>query len=167
MLTIERLKEILVYEPDTGLFRWRISLGQRARAGNVAGSFDKDGYVTIGYERKKYKAGRLAWFYMTGAWPACEIDHKDGCRANNAWVNLREANRVENVINSNREVGESGLRGVKYDRRTSSWRARIARGHQRIYLGPFGTAEEAYEAYLKAAESIHGEFASHNREGLD
>jgi hypothetical protein len=163
MLTYERLKEILMYDPVTGLFTWRITLGVRARVGNIAGSFDKDGYITIGFEKKKYKAGRLAWLYMTGQWPACEIDHKDGCRANNIWTNLREATRVENVINSNREVGESGFRGVKFDRSTSKWRARIGRGHQRIWLGPFDTPEKAYEAYLEAAESVHGEFAPHNR----
>jgi hypothetical protein len=163
MLTIERLKEVLIYDPITGLFTWRITIGQRAQAGKVAGCFDKDGYIVIVFERKKYKAGRLAWFYMTGQWPAYEIDHRDGCRADNVWTNLREATREENVLNSDRELGESGSRGVKFDRCTSSWRARIGRGGQRKWLGPFKTAKEASDAYLAAAELHHGEFALHKR----
>ena len=118
-------------------------------------------------ERKKYKAGRLAWLYMTGQWPAHEIDHKDGCRANNVWANLREATRVENVINSDRELGKSGSRGVKYVPRINKWIARIARGGQRKHLGSFDTAEEAHEAYLQAAKDIHREFALYNRERLN
>jgi hypothetical protein len=163
MITHERLKEILVYDPDTGLFKWRITLGQRALAGRVAGAFDADGYIVIGHEKKKYKAGRLAWLYMTGEWPACEIDHRDGCRANNIWTNLREATRVDNVINSDRVLGESGSRGVNFVPRINKWIARIGRGGQRKHLGSFGTFEEAQKAYLAAAELSHGEFALHNR----
>ena len=161
-LTAERLKELLVYDPITGVFTNKVQRGQRGPIGAATGSYDKDGYLIIQIGGKKYRAGRLAFLYMTGRWPI-EVDHKNGVRANNAWLNLRESTRCENIANSERPIGESGLRGVKFDSKTSSWRSRIGFGGDREWLGPFDTAEEAYQAYLVAAESAHGEFALHNR----
>ena len=163
MITQSMLKEIFEYDPTDGWFVYRITRGPRAQIGTLAGSFDKDGYVVIQIDGAKYKAHRLAFLYMTGNWPENEVDHKDGTPWNNAWENLREATRNHNVVNSNRPAGESGFRGVKFDYRSHSWRARIGYGGDRQYLGPFSTAEEAYSAYLAAAENIHGDFALHKR----
>lgn len=161
-LTAERLRELLAYDPLTGLFTNKIQRGKRGPIGAVAGSYDKDGYVMIMINRQKFRAGRLAFLYMKGKWPR-EVDHKNGVRADNAWLNLRESTRCENIVNSERPLGESGLRGVKFDPKTSTWRSRIAFGGYREWLGPFGTKEEAYAAYLAAAETTHGEFALHKR----
>jgi HNH endonuclease/AP2 domain len=163
LFTLNYLRSILDYDPVTGLFTWKKQIGRRIRVGEVAGSSDKDGYIVIQIDGIKYKAHRLAYLYMTGEWPEDEIDHRDGCPAMNAWNNLRDATRVENIINSDRELGESGFRGVKFDPRTRTWRARIGRGYQREYIGAYATAEEAYEAYLTAANAVHGEFALHKR----
>lgn len=159
-LTAERLRELLVYDPGTGVFTNRIQRGSRGPIGAVAGNYDKDGYIVISISGQKFRAGRLAFLYMTGRWPR-EIDHKDRVRDNDAWLNLRECTRSENVAHSERATGESGLRGVKFDPKTSTWRSRIAFGGYREWLGPFGTKEEAYAAYLAAANSAHGEFALH------
>lgn len=161
-ITHERLLQILDYDPETGYFIWIEQVGQRTPLGEVAGHFDKDGYRIIQLGGIKYRAGRLVWFYMTKTWPI-EVDHEDGIYDNDAWYNLREATRSQNVANSNRETGISGLRGVKFDPRTTSWRAKITFGYCSEWLGPFDTAEEAYTAYLAAAEIRHGEFALHNR----
>jgi hypothetical protein len=162
--TLNYLRSILDYDPfETGLFTWRQQVGRRVRVGEVAGSYDKDGYIVIQIGGVKYKAHRLAYLYMTGEWPEEEIDHKDGDPANNVWSNLRDATRSDNCANSNRELGESGFRGVKWVPSTRTWIARVSYGYQRICLGPFGTAEEANEAYLAAAKTVHGEYALHNR----
>jgi hypothetical protein len=161
-LTAERLRELLDYNPFTGLFTNKIQRGKRGPIGAVAGSYDKDGYVIIMISGKKFRAGRLAFLYVEGRWPR-EIDHVDGIRHHDAWANLRECTRSENTAYSDRPVGESGLRGVKFDERSSTWRARIGFGGYREYLGPFDTKEEAYAAYLKAVDSVHGEFAFHKR----
>ena len=159
-LTAERLRELLDYNPLTGLFTNKIQRGQRGPVGAVAGTYDKDGYVVICINRQKFRAGRLAFLYMKGRWPR-EVDHKDRVRANNAWLNLRECTRSENIAHSERATGESGLRGVKFDPKTSTWRSRIGFGGYREWLGPFDSKEEAYKAYLLAANSTHGEFALH------
>ena len=88
---------------------------------------------------------------------------KDGVQWNNTWLNLRDATRSDNCANSERALGESGFRGVKWDPRTRTWRARVAYGCQRVWLGPYDTAEEASKAYLAVAETTHGEFALRNR----
>lgn len=162
MITHERLLEVLRYDPETGYFVWIERVGTRTPLGGIAGHFDKDGYRIIQLGGIKYRAGRLAWFYMTKTWPI-EVDHEDGIYDNDIWTNLREATRSQNTANSKRDVGKSGLRGVKFDSSTMNWRARIGFGNDRTWLGPFDTAEEAYVAYLAAAECVHKEFAVHNR----
>lgn len=128
-----------------------------------AGSYDAEGYRVIQLDGIKYKEHRLAWLYIHGYLPD-EIDHRDGIKDNNSLANLRDVDRTENVINSERAVGVSGLRGVNFDPKTTKWRARIGRGYYRKWLGPFDTAEEAEEAYKAAADIVHGEFALHNRQ---
>jgi len=159
-LTAEHLRAILDYDSLTGLFTNKVQRGKRGPIGAVAGTYDKDGYVVIQISGIKFRAGRLAFLHMTGRWPR-EVDHKDRVRANDAWLNLRECTRSENVAYSERATGESGLRGVNFDPKTSTWRSRIGFGGYREWLGPFGSKEEAYTAYLNAANSTHGEFALH------
>jgi len=163
MITQELLKELFDYDLETGWFFNKVQRGVRGPIGEPAGNYDKDGYIVISIDRKKYRAHRLVWLYMTGEWPEAEIDHKDGVPWNNRWDNLREATRSDNITNSNRALGESGFRGVKFDQCTRTWRARIGYGYQRQYLGTYSTAEEAYQAYLVAAEAVHGGFALHHR----
>lgn len=162
-LTAERLRELLNYEQVTGLFTNRIQRGVRAPVGAVTGSYDKNGYIVIQINGQKFRAGRLAFLYMTGRWPI-EVDHKNRVRDDDSWLNLRESTRSENVANSERSVGESGLRGVKFDPKTSTWRSRIGFGGYRSYVGgSHATREEAQASYLAAAKSVHGEFALHSR----
>src|SRR5690349_21473726 len=96
--TQEYLRDVLGYDPASGVFTWRRSIGPRALVGAVAGSINRNGYLYISIDRKLYLAQRLAWFYMTGMWPL-RVDHKDRCKTNNAWLNLREATRSENGHN--------------------------------------------------------------------
>lgn len=164
LFTMNYLRVILDYDhADTGWFYNRIQRGLRGQVGEPAGNYDKDGYIIIQIDGKKYRAHRLAWMYMTGEWPEHEIDHRDGIPWHNQWGNLREATRSDNCANSDRALGESGFRGVKFDPSTRTWRARIGHGYRRQYLGAYSTAEEAYQAYLVGADAIHGDFALHKR----
>ncbi len=164
MFTLNYLRSILIYDPDTGEFINRVRRGPNGgEPGTIASYPDKDGYTIIQIKGKKYKAHRLAYMYMTGEWPEDEIDHWDGVPWNNVWSNLRDATRSDNCANADRALGESGFRGVKFDSSTRTWRARIGYGYQRQYVGAYSTAEEASIAYLAAAETVHGEFALQNR----
>ena len=62
-LTAGRLRELLHYEPETGAFTRRVGSGH-ARAGDMAGSVHRTGYVRISIDGGKYTAHHLAWLYV-------------------------------------------------------------------------------------------------------
>lgn len=163
-LTLERLKEVLSYDQDTGVFRWRITLSNRAQAGLVAGATSKDDYVRINIDGKRYLGHRLAWFYVKGEWPPCHIDHRDTDKRNNRLANFRLANDSQNGANRKENRNNStGLKGVTFLRRRAHharpYAAQIKVRRQNIFLGHFATAEDAHAAYCKAAQTYFGDYA--------
>ncbi|HWP55644.1 MAG TPA: HNH endonuclease [Pyrinomonadaceae bacterium] len=157
MLTIERLRNVLAYDPLTGIFTWINGPNDRLRAGLRAGRTIAKGYISIRLDGRAYLAHRLAWFYRFGTWPAHQIDHINGRPSDNRLENLREADNHQN--SANRKVRSAhGVKGVK---RTKSgrWEAKLQHKGQFYALGTFDTIEEAGAAYLAKAKEIHGEFA--------
>lgn len=160
MLTAERLRELLTYDPASGLFTRRVYRSPNAKAGDIAGTIDKDGYVQIQIDGKVYKAHRLAWLYMTGEWPESDIDHNDLDEGNNTWANLRPATVSQNAANcGKRPFNTSGLKGVTFDKRKGRWMAQIQVDRRCRHLGYHDTPELAHAAYASAAREIHGEYA--------
>lgn len=158
MLTQKRLKELLSYNPATGDFTRK----NGKRAGYV---FEKR-YVRILVDRKEYQAHRLAWLYVTGGMPSEAIDHIDGNGLNNAFSNLREANRLQNNHNSKAKSRNDGLpRGVRVAWPSTRFKAEISIGNRKKHLGTFATPEEASEFYQLAADMLHGDFAYHRGQG--
>lgn len=84
-LSAERLREILSYEPTTGLFTWKISTGN-ATVATTSGTRMKTGYIRIGIAGKCYPAHRLAWLYAHGSWPVMSLDHINGVKDDNRTV---------------------------------------------------------------------------------
>lgn len=126
LITQERLKSLLTYDPDTGEFRWAVSTSNRTPVGTVANCRDKYGYVVIRVDKKLYKAHRLAWLYCYGVWPAKNLDHINQTPGDNRIANLREADQHEN--NQNRRVqrnSQSGVTGVTWNKTHNLWQARI------------------------------------------
>lgn len=160
MLTQERLKALLHYDPEAGLFTRLVSRsGPKSKAGDVAGCDNGQGYIRIYVDGKPYKAHRLAWFYMTGEW-VDEVDHRNTVRSDNRWANLREATRGQNRTNcAAYRNNTSGHKGVSLYRRTGKWTAQIQKRGQKHFLGYFDTPEAAHEAYAKAANDLFGQFA--------
>jgi hypothetical protein len=99
MITQIELKEMVTYDPLTGHFTWLVDRGTNKLKGKRCGNIECDGYVSCCFNRKRYKAHRLAYLYMTGDWPKLEIDHINRNRQDNRWENLREATRSENASN--------------------------------------------------------------------
>lgn len=159
-VSIERLRELLSYNPETGEFRWRVNRG-RIKAGDIAGATNNWGHRQIRIDGTKYQAHRLAWLAMKGSWPLRDIDHKDGDPSNNQFCNLRLATQSQNNANSRRRIhNRAGYKGVVFcsDRR-KPWRAIVGVNKARLFLGYFETAEEAHSAYVEAATRIYGDFA--------
>jgi hypothetical protein len=153
-LTASRLRELLDYDPDTGVFRWRLKIG-RSIVGNVAGCRDRLGYVVITIDKRHYFAHRLALLYVNGAFPTNHIDHRNGVTNDNRLSNLRDVTVSENMQNQRgpRSNNISGYLGVSPH--YGKWNARIMVNGDQRKLGRFATAREAYAAYLKAKRELH------------
>jgi hypothetical protein len=158
--SLERLRSVLDYDPETGLFVWRQRINNRAPQGSRAGHLNNQGYIYISLDGRKYAAHRLAWLYVYGTWPADLIDHIDLNRANNAIGNLREATHSTNKANRLAPSNNtSGIKGVGFSKAQRKWQASICRQYKQTHLGFFETKEEAAEAYRQAATRLFGEFA--------
>jgi len=159
--TREEVLALLDYDPETGIFRWKIesnSHGGKIHPGDEAGTV-KDGYVQITVFGRQYRAHHLAWLIVTGEWPPAdrEIDHENRNRADNRWRNLRLAVRAQNIMNSApRRDNKSGHKGVSWRRDIQKWHARISVRGRILLLGNFDTIEEA-AAVRKEAERLHYE----------
>ena len=165
MLTADNIKSVLDYNPDTGVFVWKINASWRVRAGDIAGAINSEGYVTISYKRKAAKGHRLAWLYMHGDCPAM-LDHVNGDRADNRITNLRPATASQNMWNKKlNPISRSGYKGVservgpKWNGKAKRIIATISINGKRKHLGLFPSAEDARQAYIKAAGLHFGEFA--------
>lgn len=161
-LTQERLKELLSYDPLTGVFLWKVDRGGK-KAGDIAGC-KKRSYTMISIDDEIYRAHHLAWLYMKGNFPDLFIDHRDLNKHNNIWTNLREATKSQNMANVGLiKSNKSGFKGVsRYsagERCGKPWQASIQKDGKSKSLGQFATKEEAHAAYVAAAEQIFGEFA--------
>lgn len=158
-LTQERLKEVYEYLPESGLFIRKIRTF-RYKAGEVAGTLVDEGYIQIGIDGKQYRSHRLAFLYMTGQWPSLEVDHINGARSDNSWLNLREATRIQNGQNRGISKGNTtGYKGVSFISTTGTYQAHIRVNGKGIYLGRYKTAEEAAAVYQQAAQKYFGDFA--------
>lgn len=156
IMTVNRLKELLEYDPESGVFRWLVNRGGKAVRGATAGTRDRQGYIRINLGGSICAAHRLAWFYMTGRWPEHEIDHRDLNKANNSWVNLREATHAQNQANTS-STNSTGYKGV--EKHGAGYRAYIRVNGKKLVIGKYSNAYEAHVAYVKAANDNFGEFA--------
>ena len=164
-LTAERVRSLLDYNPETGVFTWKrrnVPWWDARYALNQAGRVRRDRYCTMAIDRRDYLAHRLAWLWMTGAWPPGSLDHADGDPSNNRWGNLRVATIAQNGQNARLHVdSRTSLKGahVTTGDHTLPYRARIKINRREVHLGFFATPEEAHAAYVAAARQHFGEFA--------
>ena len=165
-LTQAELRRLLDYDPDTGIFRWKISPHSmaRIRIGSIAGNVwhnrgQPHRYIQIhGY---RYRAHRLAFFYMRGYWPR-EIDHKNGDSLDNHWSNLRKCTSSQNSANRGPQKNNKlGVKGV-YRTKNGKFRVQVSKDGKNIYRGRFDTLAIAICAYRKAVKKHFGEFAKWN-----
>lgn len=160
-LTQARVKELLDYNPETGVFTWRFSRGGAAVAGGKAGSLNQRGYVALTVDCRKWLAHRLAWLYVHGNCPD-GIDHINGNCADNRIANLRPASQTFNLGNTRKHSNNtSGFKGVTFCRSTGRWMAQISKDRKHTKIGRFDTPEEAHKAYCAKALELYGEFAKY------
>jgi hypothetical protein len=158
MITAEYLRKRLSYDPETGIFRWRIVPSLRVKVGGIAGSLVKSGHVRIRLKGYPYYAHRLVWLYVHGVWPSAEIDHINCDPADNRLKNLREATRAENARNrSMSKANTSGYKGIVACK--DKFQVTIKADGKTRYLGRYPSLLAAEVAYGQAAALLHGKFA--------
>jgi hypothetical protein len=135
ILTQEIVRELLDYDPATGLFTWKYRelkwfdedgwngggtrgnlRNQRSWNGKHAGKpafctprvFDTNTYLWGVLLWESHSAHHMAFMWMTGRWPDPEVDHEDGDGTNNRWKNLREVTRPINQQNRRRHRDYKG-----------------------------------------------------------
>jgi hypothetical protein len=158
IINASRLRYLLAYDPNTGIFISRRPQRGR-RVGSVMGTRN-NGYIIISVDDLKYQAHRLAWLYMTGELPRCDIDHINRDRSDNRWSNLRTATRSQNNANSPTKANNrSGYKGASWHKLSERWQASLTIGGKQVFLGYHESAENAHAAYIAAADKHFGEFS--------
>jgi hypothetical protein len=157
MLTQEKLKSLLRYDPETGVFTRLQKAAHNAGGGTVN---RLSGYRTLSVEGKLYYAHRLAFLYMTGAWPEHQADHINGDREDNRWSNLRDATPLVNQQNlvSAQSNNCTGFLGVSYApkrRGEKKYVAQLFANGKRRHCTYHETPEAAHAAYLVAKRQLH------------
>ena len=146
-----RLKELLSYDKNTGIFRWKVRKAYKIKIGDIAGNLRKDGYKRVMIDEKLYSAHRLAWLYVYGEFPKHEIDHINHNKGDNRISNLRDVTRGENRKNlANQRHNTSGTTGVAWYKPYKKWVARIRVNGKQKHLGYFDNINEAKIARQKA-----------------
>lgn len=157
-LTLNNLKDFIVYDPDTGILSWKVDY-KSVKAGNPIGSLHHSGYLVCKIDGVQYLVHRLIWFFVTGKWPLVQIDHDDTIKTNNRWLNLREAIHNENQRNKNLQSNNtSGYKGVSWNKRKQKWIAQIKVNGKSLHLGEFDDIQDAIGMRIMAGEIHHEKF---------
>lgn len=174
------LKQLFDYNPETGIAIWlkrkpefinassEVEAVGKATAwnnrleGKQLGTLDTNGYLKIAIFNQRFWLHRIIWKWMEGYDPD-QVDHIDGVRSNNSWVNLREVSVKENAKNKRRlNRNTTGVTGVSICKRTGKYHTYIGHGDTRITLGYFADLESARNA-RKTAEIKLGYHPNHGR----
>lgn len=154
MLTQEKLRELLHYDPDTGEFRWKIKKSKIVKIGEVIQT-KNNGYPIVQIDKKQYYLHRLAFLYMEGYLPENMVDHINRIRDDNRWCNLREVSNQCNIRNSNqRNDTTSGVKGVSWHKEDNRWQAQICIMNKKYHFGSFIDLSEAVAHRLAAEQCL-------------
>ena len=146
---------------------WSKTYGKR-KEGQACGWAESSGYQRIGLLKNKFvRAHQVAYFLSFGAWPDRYVDHIDGDRQNNSPSNLRLVDDFGNARNSRSKKNMTGYQGVSFASGLykKAYKAEIMVDRKRRYLGRYGSAQEAYLAYVAASANLHGEHSPYAANG--
>jgi len=160
-LTHDKVKELFDYNPNCGILRWKISLSNNVKAGDVAGTIGSQGYLRVAIDGKTYQNHRIIYLWWYGFLPEF-VDHIDTVKINNFISNLRECTISQNGWNSKiSSDNTSGVKGVTWHKGSKKWQAQIQVNKKSLYLGVFNNIESAELIVKNKRSEIHGEFCNH------
>ena len=159
MLTAYRVRNLLQYDSETGIFKYRVN-HDLCDAGDIAGYVSRSGRKMIWIDGRTYSASRLAFVYKTGRWPTPSVDHINRNKSDDRWCNLREATMQEQALNQGlRKTNTSGYKNVYKNPGGKGWLAFLPRNvdNRRKYIGRFDSPAEAAQAIVDKIKEIYTE----------
>lgn len=177
-ITKEIVRELLDYDPETGIFTWKRRARKWFKSDRSYNAFNSEyngkeaGYISVGslgyMDRRigifgrKYLSHRLAWLWMSDEPLPSQIDHEDRDATNNRWSNLKSSSRSLNAKNmSMYSTNTSGVTGVRMHQ--GKWVARFSHLGKEKHLGRFTTFQEAKDA-VEGARGLYGFSKGHGKE---
>lgn len=116
--------------------------------------------------RRVYMRGVTYWFRLhrviLDALPGQEVDHINGDGLDNRRCNLRLVHQQQNQMNRRAQRGSSRFKGVSWHSSHRKWRAQIRHNGSKLWLGAFGSEDDAARAYDAAALELFGPYARVN-----
>lgn len=163
MISQDKLKEFLDYDPDTGELTWKKKPSKKVAKNSRAGSLSKDGYRHVIFSGKKYPEHRLIWFYVHGEFPKEQIDHINHKRDDNRLCNLREVTHSENARNRTKNKSSKVQEvGIWFCKKRQRYIAEITLNQKKVYQRSFENIDDAIQARKEKAKELgfhdnHGE----------
>lgn len=155
-LTIEFVRSVLDFDPETGIFTWKVVQSNRIKVGERAGVVATNGRRYISVCGEKIMAHRLAWFHFHGEWPKGDVKQKnqnyDDCSIENLIDQPRQVTASSRKLNAS---SKSGYPGVSWDSRRERWQVHITRDYKQVAVGSFDDLSTAIAA-RKEAEAHQG-----------
>ena len=154
----------LDFNQETGVFTWKNDGTRGVKAGDIAGSKMKSGYVMLSVKGKKLLAHRIAWLFVHGEFPEGNIDHINRNKSDNRIANLRPATYEQNAQNRLKNIkNTSGYKGVTWHKRDERWQAAITVKGKVLHLGYYKVLDDASKAYIEASKKYqsHSIFKEH------
>ena len=157
MISVERARELLDYNPKTGILTWKADRGGGIHKGDIIEGISNRGYKVVRIDGVRYQAHRLAWLIHSGTFPQGQIDHINGVKTDNRLSNIRDVSHRENT--QNRAIHRKGkLTGATLDKRGNRrkcWISQAKVNRKTVFIGMFFTKEEAHEAYMNFITNLN------------
>ena len=156
----EDLWELFSYNPLTGQLHWRVSRSGTSKGAAAGSTHRLTGHKQAEIDGEGYQLHRLVWKWAKTDDPSGFVDHRNADPSDNRIWNLREATSNQNQHNRKlNKNSTTGFKGVHFHKKRQCYQAHISYEGKKRWLGYFDTAEEAHQAYCKAAADLHGDFA--------
>lgn len=161
---IDTIRQLVMYDPFTGIFVWKYrdrkwfktdtaykSWNTKYAGKTCFNTVDLEGYHIGSVLGKKLYAHRVAWALINNQWPDNEIDHENGIRSDNRYLNLFDKTHKGNGLNQGLKItNTSGVNGVQWHKNRKKWHASIRIGGKLKHIGVYKNIDEAAQARRKA-----------------